>query len=118
METQPVEYGVQRWLRRLALCMLLPFAAGCGGQVLSVALPQRDPNTQAHFVCKPSEKDGRPGFDCASGQNLFSPNVELSIGDQCPYGVARLWVETDWQGDIEQVQFVCATAPVDDLPED
>jgi hypothetical protein len=103
-------------MRHFAATLAL-LAAGCGGQILSVTMPGKDPNTQAHFTCVPSEKDGRPGFTCNSGQVVYSPTVELSAGEQCPYGIARLWVETDWQGDIERVQFVCATAPVDDLPD-
>jgi hypothetical protein len=97
--------------------LLLPIClSGCSGQVVAVKLPKQDPNPNAYYVCTPSA--GGASFDCKSERAFHQYDRELLAGKECEYGVANVYVETDWRGNVTRIQYVCGTAPVGGFPSD
>ena len=37
-------------------------------------------------------------------------------GTECEYGIANVYVETDWRGNVTRIQYVCTTPPVGGFP--
>ena len=101
--------------RFVALVSLL-WLAGCGGQLVAIKLPRQDPNPNAYYVCVPTE--GAPSFSCHSERAFHQYDRELLAGEQCDYGVANVYVETNWRGNVTRIQYVCGTAPVGDFPKE
>lgn len=98
-----------------ALLTLL-LLTGCGGQLVAIKLPKQDANPNAYYVCKPAESSAT--FDCRSERAFHQYDRELVVSEQvCAFGVASVYVETDWRGKVTRIQYVCGTAPVDDFPE-
>jgi hypothetical protein len=98
---------------KLALLALL---SGCSGQLVAVKLPKQDANPNAYYVCTPAE--GGATFDCHSERAFHQYDRELVISEQqCDYGVANVYVETNWHGKVTRIQYVCGTAPVGEFPE-
>jgi hypothetical protein len=90
--------------------------SGCGGQVVAVKLPMQDPNPNGYYVCVPGA--GGASFDCKSERAFHQYDRELLAGEHCEYGVANLYVETNWHGTVTRIQYVCGTAPVGGFPND
>lgn len=96
--------------------MWIALVSSCGGQLVAIKLPKQDPNPNAYYVCKPTE--GAPTFECRSERAFHQYDRQLAVPEeQCPYGVANVYVETDWRGKVTRVQYVCGTAPVGDFPQ-
>src|SRR5689334_21175841 len=88
--------------------------SACGGQVVAIKLPQYDPNPSAHDTCVP---EGESGFACRSRQTFNQYDRELGVSSQqCAYGVSRVYVETDWRGNVTRLQYTCSTAAAGDFP--
>ena len=99
------------WLRMAWLLCV----TGCSGQLVQIKLPKQDANPNAYYVCAPSA--GGATFDCKSERAFHQYDRELSISEQqCDFGVANLYVETDWKGKVTRIQYVCGTAPVGGFP--
>ena len=97
---------------RLAWFVLL---TGCGGQLVAIKLPKQDPNPNAYYVCTPSAAGA--SFDCRSERAFHQYDRELAISEQqCDFGVANVYVETNWHGKVTRIQYVCGTAPVGGFP--
>lgn len=88
--------------------------AGCSGQVVAIKVPERDPNASAHYTCEPK---GESGFECVSRQTFNQYDREVAVNPQhCAYGVYRIYVETDWRGNVTRIQYSCASAPAGEFP--
>lgn len=97
---------------RLACLLCL---TGCGGQLVAIKLPKQDANPNAYYVCTPSTADKT--FVCRSERAFHAYDRELSISEQqCDFGVANVYVETNWRGNVTRIQYVCGTAPVGGFP--
>jgi hypothetical protein len=97
---------------RLAWCLCL---SGCGGQLVAIKLPKQDANPNAYYVCTPSA--GGASFDCRSERAFHQYDRELAISEQqCDFGVANVYVETNFRGKVTRIQYVCGTAPVGGFP--
>lgn len=93
---------------------LLPIVlAGCG-QVVAVKLPGRDPNPNAYYVCEPSA--GGASFDCKNHREFHQYDRALDVGKECSFGVANVYVETNWHGSVSRIQYVCSTPAVGGFP--
>jgi hypothetical protein len=89
---------------------------GCSGQLVAIKLPKQDANPNAYYVCTP--KAGAATFDCKSERAFHQYDRELIVTEQqCDHGVANLYVETNWRGNVSRIQYVCSTAPVGDFPD-
>lgn len=100
------------WLRAAWLLCL----TGCGGELIQIKLPKSDANPNAYYVCTPAP--GSPTFDCHSERAFHQYDRELVITEQqCDFGVANLYVETNSHGKVTRVQYVCGTAPVGGFPD-
>lgn len=105
--------GSSRAMRTLQLLLGGCLLVGCGGQVVAIEMPH-DPNPSAHYTCWP---DGESSFQCQSRQTFHQyDRVVSSSREHCAYGVSRVYVETNWQGDVTRVQYTCGTAPVGEFP--
>lgn len=103
--------------RRFARCLFVLYLTGCG-QVVKIEVPQpasnpSDPNVNGVYVCTPA---GKAGFDCESRVAYFSYDREVDVGKQCKYGVANVYVATNWHGGVTEIQYACALAPVTGFP--
>ena len=99
-------------LVRLAWCLCL---SGCSGQLVAIKLPKQDANPNDYSVCTPSA--GGASFDCRSERAFHQYDRELVIDEQrCDFGVANVYVETNWRGKVTRIQYVCGTAPVGGFP--
>jgi hypothetical protein len=100
------------WVRiAWVLCL-----TGCSGQLVAIKLPKQDANPNAYYVCTP--KDGGTTFDCKSERVFHQYDRELVVSEQqCDYGVANVYVETNWRGNVTRIQYVCSTAPVGEFPD-
>lgn len=93
----------------------LLWLSGCGGELIAVKLPKQDANPNGYYVCTPAA--GGQSFDCRSERAFHQYDRELTIGEQqCNFGVANVYVETNWRGRVTRVQYVCSTAPVGGFP--
>jgi hypothetical protein len=99
-------------LRGLAQCVLLWLLTGCG-QVVAIKLPGQDPNPNGYYVCEPA---GGVSFDCKSHREFHQYDRELDAGKECSFGVANVYVETNWHGNVSRIQYVCSTPPVAGFP--
>jgi hypothetical protein len=99
-------------LRGLARCILLWLLTGCG-QVVAIKLPRQDPNPNAYYVCEPA---GGASFDCKSHREFHAYDRELTAGKECSFGVANVYVATNWHGNVSRIQYVCSTPPVGGFP--
>jgi hypothetical protein len=89
---------------------------GCSGQLVAIKLPKSDPNPNAYYVCVPSAASAT--FQCKSERVFHQYDRELVVSErECPFGVANVYVETDWRGKVTRIQYVCGTAPVGGFPE-
>jgi hypothetical protein len=89
--------------------------SGCGGQLVAIKLPKQDANANAYYVCTPSATSAT--FDCKSERAFHQYDRELVVSErQCAFGVANVYVETNWRGNVTRIQYVCGTAPVGDFP--
>lgn len=97
---------------RLACCLSL---AGCSGQLVAIKLPKQDANPNAYYVCTPST--GGTSFDCRSERAFHQYDRELVVTEQsCDFGVANVYVETNWRGTVTRIQYVCGSAGVGGFP--
>lgn len=88
--------------------------SGCGGQVVAIKLPQSDENASAHYTCTP---DGDHGYKCESRYTFHQYDREVEVSkQQCAYGVSRVYVQTDWKGNVTHIQYTCATLDAGDFP--
>jgi hypothetical protein len=108
-----------RLFRHALLCLSI---CGCGHkEVIEMRLlapdgQPPDPNPSAYFVCTPSAS--APSYTCKSGQAFHQADRIVDIGAECPYGLAKVYAESDG-GHVSRIQYLCAVAPVDhDLPPD
>jgi hypothetical protein len=86
---------------------------GCG-QVVAVKIPRQDPNPNAFYLCEPA---GEGAFACKSERAFHQYDRELVAGEkECDYGVANVYVETNWHGSVKRIQYQCSVAPVGDFP--
>lgn len=93
---------------------LLLWLTGCG-QVVAVKLPTRDANVNANYTCTPSSS--APTFDCRSQRTFHQYDRELGVDKKtCPFGVANVYVETNWHGGVSRIQYTCALAGVGGFP--
>jgi hypothetical protein len=102
--------GFAKWL--FVLCL-----TGCG-QVVKVKVPQpgpnpSDPNVNGTYVCTPSDE---ASFDCKSGVAYSAYDRAVDVGKQCKYGVANVYVATNWHGGVTEIQYACALAAVTGFP--
>lgn len=102
--------------KRFALGLLVLSLTGCG-QVVKIKVPQSgsnpsDPNVNATYLCSPSDKS----FECKSGVAFSASDRELDVGQHCTYGVANVYVATNWHGGVTDIQYTCALAPVTGYP--
>jgi hypothetical protein len=102
--------GFAKWLFVLGL-------TGCG-QVVKVKVPQpgsnpSDPNVNGTYVCTPA---GEASFECKSGVAYFAYDREIDVGKQCKFGVANVYVATNWHGGVTKIQYACALARVTPFP--
>lgn len=89
---------------------------GCTGQLVAIKLPKQDANPNAYYVCTPSSAGAT--FDCKSERAFHQYDRELVVGEQqCAFGVANVYVETNWRGTVTRIQYVCGTAPVREFPD-
>ena len=86
----------------------------CSGQVVAIKLPQQDPNPNAYYVCEPTS--GGASFDCKSDRKFHQYDRELLAGKECSFGVANVYVETNWKGNVTRIQYVCSTPAVGGFP--
>lgn len=104
----------RRRARGVRLAWLLCLS-GCSGQLVAIKLPKQDANPQAYYVCAPSA--GGASFDCRSERAFHQYDRELVVTEQqCAFGVADMYVETNWHGKVTRIQYVCATPPVGGFP--
>jgi len=90
-------------------------ALGCSGQLVAIKLPKQDANPNAYYVCVPSAVGAT--FDCKSERTFHQYDRELVVSEQrCAFGVANVYVETNWRGKVTRIQYVCGTAPVGEFP--
>jgi hypothetical protein len=102
--------GFAKWL--LVLCL-----TGCG-HVVKIKVPQpgsipSDPNVNGTYVCTPA---GDASFDCKSAVAYSAYDREVDVGKQCKYGVANVYVATNWHGGVTEIQYACALASVTPFP--
>jgi hypothetical protein len=102
--------GLAEWL--LVLCL-----TGCG-QVVKIKVPQpgsspSDPNVNGTYVCTPADN---ASFDCKSAVAYSAYDREVDVGKQCKYGVANVYVATNWHGGVTEIQYACALAAVTGFP--
>ena len=95
-------------------CLLLGLS-GCGGEVVELRFA-RDSNANGSYLCQPS---AGPEFACKSGQAFHQFDRVEEVKEDCPYGVASVYVETSSSGKVTRMQYACATPKVvDDFPPD
>jgi hypothetical protein len=88
--------------------------AACGGQVVAIKMPESDPNASGHYTCTPA---GKSGFECHSLYTFHQYDREVEVKkEHCAYGVSRVYVETDWRGNVTRVQYTCGTLPSGNFP--
>ena len=102
---------------RFAKWLIVLSVTGCG-QVVKIKVPQpgsapSDPNVNGTYVCTPDDKTS---FDCKSGVAYSAYKREVDVGKQCQYGVANVYVATNFHGGVTEIQFACALAPVTGFP--
>src|SRR4051812_15870590 len=89
---------------------------GCSGQLVAIKLPKQDANPNAYYVCAP--KAAGATFDCKSERAFHQYDRRLVVSErECPFGVADVYVETDWRGKVTRIQYVCGSAPVGEFPD-
>jgi hypothetical protein len=103
-------------MRQLQILLGSYLLAGCGGQVVAIKMPQHDPNPSAHYTCTP---EGKSGFACESRQTFHQYDREVEVSRQhCAVGVNRVYVETDWRGNVTRIQYTCGTLPSGEFPKE
>ena len=100
--------------QKFATLSVVFWLSACGGQVVAIKLPKQDANPNGYYVCTPSA--GGATFDCRSERAFHNYDRELLAGTECEYGIANVYVETDWRGNVTRIQYVCTTPPVGGFP--
>lgn len=96
-----------------ALLIGLALLPGCG-QVVAIRLPHADPNANASYACEPSSAGA--SFDCKSHREFHQYDRVLDAGNECSFGIAHVYVQTNWHGNVTLIQYVCNTPPVGGFP--